>query len=125
MTFRAQSQIPLYIPERGDVIHTDFSPSAGSETALKHYAVVLTPKAYHERIGRALVVPITSKVKGFPFHLPLRALPPQLPDAGEVMTDQIRALDLRARGSRYAGHVDEATLRDIVDLLYELVEPQE
>lgn len=125
MTFRVKSQIPIYIPERGDVIHTDFSPSAGSETALKHFAVVLTPKSYNEKIGRAIVVPITSKVKSFPFNLPLGALPPQLPVAGEVMTDQIRALDIRARGSRFAGHVDDATLRDIVDLLYELVAPQE
>src|SRR4051812_23619288 len=124
VTYRAKSQVPVYIPERGDVIHTDFSPSAGSETALKHYAVVLTPKAYNEKIGRAIVVPITSKVKGFPFHLPVGALPPQLPEAGEVMTDQIRALDLRSRGSRFAGRVDAATLRDMVDLLYELVEPQ-
>jgi mRNA interferase MazF len=125
VTFRAKSQTFVYVPNRGDVIHTDFSPSAGSETTLKHFAVVLTPKAYNEKIGRAIVVPITSKVKGFPFDLPLGPLPPQLPAAGEIMTDQVRALDLRVRGSSYAGHVDEVVLRDIVDLLFELVEPQE
>ena len=124
MTFRAKSQPPVYVPERGDVIHTDFSPSAGSETALKHFAVVLTPKAYNEKFGRAIVCPITSKIWQFPFHLPMPALPPQLPQAGEVMTDQMRSLDFRVRGSTFAGRVDEAVLRDIVDLLFALVEGQ-
>jgi mRNA interferase MazF len=124
MTVRASSRPPLYVPDRGDVIHTDFTPSSGTETALKHFAVVLTPKSYNEKIGRAIVVPITSKVKGFPFNLPLPALPPHLPLPGEILTDQIRTLDLRARGSHYAGRVDDATLRDIIDLLFELVEPQ-
>ena len=125
MTFSAKSRIPVYVPERGDVIHTDFSPFAGSETALKHYAVVLTSKAYNEKIGRVIVCPITSKIRGFPFNLALPALPPQLPAAGEIMVDQIRAVDLRTCGSNLAGHVDEGTLRDIVDLLFELVETQE
>jgi hypothetical protein len=38
------------------------------------------------------------------------------------LTDQIRTLDLRARGCVVAGHIDEATLRDIVDLLFTLLE---
>jgi mRNA interferase MazF len=122
MTFHAKCQAPVYMPDRGDVIHTDFSPSAGSEMALKHYAVVLTRKAYNERIGRAIVCPISSKGREFPFNLPISAIPPRLPDPGKVLTDQIRAIDLRARGSQFAGRVNDATLRDIADLLYAMIE---
>lgn len=125
MTFRAKSRIPVYIPNRGDVIHTDFSPSAGSETALKHFAVVLTPKSFNERAGRALVCPITSKLRDHPFNVAFLPLPPHLPEKGQVLTDQIRSLDFGARGSSYAGHVDDATLRDIADVLFELVEGRE
>ena len=122
MTYRAKAQPAVYVPDRGDIIHTNFSPSAGTEMALKHFAVVLTPRSYHEKLGRAIVCPITSKIKDFPFNLPIPALPPHLPEKGAILTDQVRALDLRARGCNYAGHLDEATLRDIVDLLFTLLE---
>ena len=122
MTFRAKSQTPIYVPDRGDVIHTDFSPSAGRETALKHYAVVLTPRSYNEKAGRALVCPITSKLRGHPFNLPLPPIPPNLPNEGQVLTDQVRSLDFAVRGSSFAGRVGHATLREIADLLFEMVE---
>ena len=125
MTYRAKSQPPAYMPHRGDVIHTDFSPSAGTEMALKHFAVVLTTRSYHEKTGRAVVCPITSKTKDFPFNLPIPALPPHLPERGAILTDQVRTLDFRARGASYAGRIDDATLRDLVDLLFTLLEDSE
>ena len=125
MTIRAKSQPPVYLPDRGDIIHTDFSPSAGSEMALKHFAVVLTPKSYHEKTGRAIVCPVTSKLKDYPFNVSLPAMPPHLAMEGTIVTDQIRAIDLRARGSQFAGRLEAAKLRDIVDLLFALLDELE
>ncbi len=125
MTFRAKSRPPVYIPARGDIIHTDFSPSAGTETALKHFAIVLTPKPYHEKTGRAIVCPITSKVKDFPFNLPIPAIPPHLPLKGAILSDQVRTIDLGARGATFAGRLDDPMLRDIVDLLFTLLDDQD
>jgi mRNA interferase MazF len=125
VTFRVKSRPEAYIPNRGDVIHTDFSPSAGTEMALKHFAVVLTPKSYHEKTGRAIVCPVTSKLKDFPFNFAIPALPPRLPEKGAVLADQVRTLDLRARGSTYAGHLDDSALREIVDLLFALLDDQD
>ena len=122
MTFRAKAAPPPYLPDRGDIIHTNFSPSAGSEMALQHFAVVLTPRAYHEKTGRAIVCPITSKTKDFPFNLPIPAFPPKLPHPGAILTDQVRTLDLRARGSQFAGRIPPATLHEIADLLFTLIE---
>jgi mRNA interferase MazF len=124
VTFRAKSRPSVYLPDRGDIVHTDFSPSAGSELALKHFAVVLTPKSYHEKTGRAIVCPITSKTRDFPFNLPIPAIPPYLTLPGAILTDQVRVLDLYARGSHFAGRIGAATLRDIVDLLFTLLEDQ-
>jgi len=124
MTFRARSHVAAFIPDRGDVIHTDFSPSAGTETALKHFAIVLTPKAYHEKTGRAIVCPITSKLRDFPFNIAIPALPPHLPLKGAVLADQVRTINLHARGSSLAERLDEAALRDIVDLLFALLDGQ-
>jgi mRNA interferase MazF len=122
LTFRAKSQPAVYVPERGDIIHTNFSPSAGTEMALKHFAVVLTPRSYNSKTGRAIVCPITSKVKDFPFNLPLPPHPPKLPPEGAILTDQVRTLDLKSRGSEYVGRVDADKLRDLVDMLFVLLE---
>jgi mRNA interferase MazF len=93
--------------------------------ALKHFALVLTPRNYHEKTGRAIVCPLTSKAKDYPFNYPVPALPPSLPQSGAILTDQIRALDLRARGSHFAARLDDEMMRDIVDLLFTLLEPGE
>ncbi len=57
-------------------------------------ALVLSPSAYNGRVGLAIVCPITSQVKGYPFEVPL-------PDGGAlhgvVLSDQARSLDWRGR----------------------------
>jgi mRNA interferase MazF len=124
VTFKARSRPEVYIPQRGDVIHTNFSPSAGTETALKHFAIVLTPKAYHLKTGRAIVCPITSKTKDFPFNLPIAAIPPHLPQGGAVLSDQVRTVDLHVRGSSFAGRLEDAKVIEIVDLLFTLLDEE-
>jgi mRNA interferase MazF len=125
MSHRATSKPAVYLPERGDIIHTDFSPSAGTEMALKHFALVLTPKSYNEKTGRAIVCPLTSKAKDYPFNYPIPAMPPALPQPGAILTDQVRTLDLHARGSHFAARLEDEKIRDIIDLLFTLLEPQE
>ena len=57
-----------YIPERADVVWLDFSPQAGHEQAGRRPALVLSPFSYNQN-GMALVCPITSKIKGYPFEV--------------------------------------------------------
>jgi mRNA interferase MazF len=68
-----------YHPQRGDLIHLNFSPSAGHELADRHYAIVISPIAYHRKSGMAIVCGITSRVRGSPFEvlLPTDLLPPK------------------------------------------------
>ena len=58
-----------YVPDRGDVVWTDFDPQAGREQAGKRPALVLSPKAYNAKTRLAVMVPITSHVKGYPFEV--------------------------------------------------------
>lgn len=48
------------IPERGDLVWTDFNPQAGREQSGRRPALVLPPRVYNEKTGLALMVPITS-----------------------------------------------------------------
>lgn len=58
MSYRA------YHPKRGDLVHMNFSPSAGREMADRHYGLVLTPVSYQRKTGTAIVCAITSRVRG-------------------------------------------------------------
>jgi hypothetical protein len=61
-----------YTPKRGDLVWTDFDPSAGYEQAHKRPAIVLSPEAFNGKLKLALVAPITSRVKGHGFEVALR-----------------------------------------------------
>jgi len=88
-----------YVPERGDVVWITFNPQAGHEQAGRRPAVVLSPKAYNGKVGLALLCPITSQVKGYPFEV---AIPDGLPISGVILSDQIKSLDWRARKAEKA-----------------------
>ena len=85
---------PAYVPRRGDVVWLTFNPQAGHEQAGRRPAVVLSPNAYNAKVGLALLCPITSQVKGYPFEV---LLPHGLPVSGAILADQIKSLDWQAR----------------------------
>src|SRR5437764_3896274 len=88
------SRKPVYIPERGDAVWITLDPQAGHEQAGRRPALVVSPSAYNGRVGLALLCPITSQAKGYPFEVPL---PEGLPVTGVVGADQVKSLDWRAR----------------------------
>lgn len=90
----------VYIPERGDLVWVTFDPQAGHEQAGHRPAIVLSPKAYNGKVGLALMCPVTSQVKGYPFEV---AIPDGLPVKGVILSDQVKSLDWRARKAEKAG----------------------
>ena len=84
----------VYVPTRGEVIWITLDPQAGHEQRGRRPALVLSPAAYNGKVGLALLCPITSQVKGYPFEVPL---PDGLPVTGVVLADQIKSLDWTAR----------------------------
>ncbi len=83
-----------YVPQRGDVVWITLNPQAGHEQSGRRPALVLSPGAYNGKIGLAILCPITSQVKGYPFEV---LVPPGLPVAGAILTDQAKSLDWQAR----------------------------
>jgi mRNA interferase MazF len=83
-----------YVPDRGDVVWLTFSPQSGRGQAGRRPAVVLSPRAYNERVGLAIFCPITSRAKGYPFEI---ALPVGLMVGGVMLCDQVKSLDWAAR----------------------------
>lgn len=61
-----------YIPKRGDIVWTDFDPAAGPEQKGKRPALVLSPDPFNTKLLLALVAPITNRVRGHAFEVPLQ-----------------------------------------------------
>jgi len=106
------------VPDAGDLVWLTFNPQAGREQAGRRSAVVLSPRSYNRRSGLALVCPITSHVKGYPFEV---ELPAGLPVTGAILADHLKSLDWRARRAELAGRIPEDVLHDVLDRLAALL----
>jgi mRNA interferase MazF len=102
--------VDAYTPDRGHVVWLDFDPQAGREQAGRRPAFVLSPAAYNGRVGLALLCPITSRVKGYPFEV---ALPEGLGVSGVVLADQVKSLDWRRRRADFGAAAPEATVEEV------------
>ena len=105
-----------YYPDRGDLIHLNFSPSARQEMAGPHYGLVLSTKSFAKVTGFALVCPITSNTAPWPFDvlIPPGVLPPKQGRevASAVLTDQIKSLDFRERQCEFVACAPDDVLDD-------------
>ena len=99
-----------YVPDRGDLVWMNFTPQAGREQAGNRPALVVSPKAYNEKVGLAVVCPITSRVKGYPFEV---LLPPGLPVQGAVLADHLKNLDWRIRQVRLKGRAPKPVVAEV------------
>ena len=114
----------VYVPGRGDVVWITLDPQAGHEQRGRRPALILSPAAYNGRVGLALLCPITSQVKGYPFEV---ALPDAMPVTGVVLSDQVKSLDWQARDCTLVCSIPDAVvsqvLRRLNTLLGESAEP--
>ncbi len=100
-----------YVPERGDIVWLEFTPQEGHEQAGRRPALVVSPKAYNEKVGLALFCPITSQVKGYPFEV---VFPSGLEASGAILADQIKSLDWRVRKARRFIRVPKDIVEDVL-----------
>jgi mRNA interferase MazF len=82
------------LPDAGDIVWVEFDAVRGTEQAGRRPGLVLTPLGYHEHSPRAVVCPITSNIRPWPFKV---ILPTGLRTQGAVLVDQVRAVDRAQR----------------------------
>ncbi|MEK6776612.1 MAG: endoribonuclease MazF [bacterium] len=103
-----------YTPQRGDLVWITMNPQAGHEQAGRRPALVLSPQVYNGKVGLAILCPITSHVKGYPFEVPL---PSGLPVTGVILADQAKSLDWRARGVEPICTLPRRTVAEVLSKL--------
>jgi mRNA interferase MazF len=100
--------------ERGSVVWLNMHPTRGHEQGAWRCAIVLSDGLIDkENSTFAMIVPITTQVKDYPFEVSvptgIETPSPRVPFdelTGVVLTDQAKSLDLAARHAVVIGKVD-------------------
>ena len=100
----------MHIPERGDIVKINFDPVAGHEQGGLRPALVLSNIEYNNFTGQCVLVPITSKVKGFAYEVNLVGTSTI---KGVVLSDHLRSMDWRARKIQFIERVGEDVLDEV------------
>ncbi len=100
-----------YIPKRGDVVWLDFNPQLGREQAGRRPAFVVSPAAYNAKVGLALLCPVTSRVKGYPFEV---SIPSGLAVEGVILSDQLKSLDWRRRRASFICALPDSVTHEVI-----------
>lgn len=96
---------PVSTLDAGDIVWLTFDPQVGREQAGHRPALVLSPANYNGKTGLMIAVPLTTRVKGYPFEVAVAGDP-----ASVALADQVKCLDLRARSATRKGAASAADL---------------
>ncbi len=107
-----------YVPDRGEIVWLMFNPQAGHEQAGRRPALVLSPRSYNGRAGLALICPITSQRKGYPFEVAVSGGRV----SGVVLADQLRSLDWSARRAKKLARASDETLQEVLGKIAALLQ---
>jgi len=110
-----------YTPDSADILWITFTPQAGHEQAGRRPALVLSPAAYNGKVGLAILCPITSQIKGYPYEV---IIPEGLEISGAILSDQVKNLDWKARKAEFGCKLPVSTFNEVVQKLSTLIRQQ-
>ena len=99
-----------YIPDRGDIIWLEFDPQKGHGQKGRRPGIVLSKKEYNQKSNLAIICPITSKIKDYPFEVRINSI-----IQGVILSDQIRSIDWKSRNAAFVEKTSEEILKEILE----------
>ena len=107
-----------YIPSQKDIIYLDFDPQTGHEQKGRRPALVLSNITFNNFTKLALVCPITSNMKDFPFHLKIN----NSKVSGAVMCEQIKAIDFVARNAEFKEKLNDQDYNEVIEIINSFID---
>lgn len=95
-----------------EVYQVNLDPTIGAEIKKSRPAVIISPDVMNKNLKTVIVAPLTHTVKGYPS----RVLSQFRNEQGEIVLDQIRAVD-KLRLGKKLGTVGPDTSADILKVL--------
>ena len=109
-----------FVPDKGDIVWVDFNPTRGREQAKVRPAIVISPKSYNQKTNLAIMCPITSIQKGYPFEVVVT----DKKVSGVILADHVRSLDWKSRNTKFITKVKPKIIQEVQIKLLLLVGKQ-
>ena len=106
--------MPSAVPRKGDFIVVTFDPQSGHEQKGRRPALVVSNTLLNERTGMAMVCPITTTDRNYPFHV---AVPHACTVTGFVMAEQMKSIDFGARKAKVIERAPDEVLDEVLSIL--------
>lgn len=104
-------------PRRGEVWSVDLNPTRGREPFGRRPALIVSVDLFNQGPAELIVViPITSKEKKIPFHVPVEISKGGLQKRGFIKCEDIRSIS-KDRLSKRLGPVSQETMAAVEDRL--------
>lgn len=101
-------------PSRGEVWFVNLDPTVGHEQAKTRPCLVISHDTFnHSPAHLHIILPMTSKNKDIPFHVPLEWLEGESETQSFVLCDQIRTVSRRRFKGKSLGTVTPKTLESV------------
>ena len=84
----------IYVPKKGDIVWSDFDPSAGKEIQKRRPGLVVSRYEFNRKTLFAVICPITSTIRNLPTRY---SLPNDLDTTGQILISQLKSLDFKER----------------------------
>jgi mRNA interferase MazF len=106
--------MPPYVPKKGDFIAVTFDPQSGHEQKGRRPALVISNTLFNQQTGLAMVCPLTTTDRGYPFHVGVIDNPRL---TGFVMVEQVKSIDYGARQAKLIGKASDDLLDEVLSIL--------
>ncbi len=106
-----------HIPAAGDIVWLELDPATGHEQGGRRPCLVLSEQQLAIQTGYAIVCPITSRIRGLHFEVPLS----NTKTSGVVLTHQVRSIDLSARFAKFIEPATPGVLQQCRDYTQVLI----
>ena len=106
--------VKKYIPNQGDIVFLDFTPTLGHEQKGNRPAIVISNNTFNKNTKMVIVCPINSNTKYFPTHYLLQDTNKV---SGSVLCKHIRNIDYGVRNLKYVEKSSSNDFNNIITLL--------
>ena len=101
----------MAVYSQGDIIEVNFDPTKGHEPAKRRPALVVSDYDFNLSTSMTIVCPISTGERPFFLH---EVLPSDSGVEGCVIMEQVRAIDLETRETKYLAHLSDESLLPII-----------
>ena len=103
-----------YAPKKGDFIAVTFDSQSDHEQKGRRPALVVSNTLFNEQTGLAIVCPLITTDRRYPFHVAVTDNPHV---TGFVMVQKVKSIDFRARKAKQIAKASDEVLDTVLSIL--------